>query len=349
VWVSATGSDRALWLQGSRASFTAQTLDAGIAPAGAVITPDGLAALNRLDDSVRLYLPDARGSLTLRATRALDRPTRTTLADLGERLFYGALLWQQRPDARFTCNSCHWEGGTDHRLQPGFHEKRQELTRPLGGIAGVRPIFTPGQAPNLTLAVEGLLRGLDERMWQAEPPPRYWEYPVDLRLADGSQRQLAPLEVRSALLEFLLQLPAEPGHLRATREPALQAEQARGAALFARDCARCHEPVTSLHTRQRVADAQLLARLRTRPLVLGAAAFAEVGAGPSFTPAGNRISPLLNLSRGGPYFASGSARSLAELIERFTPGSSRCHGGSATSPAYDAGQRADLETFLRSL
>lgn len=349
VWVSATGSDRALWVQGTRASFTAQQLNAGLAPAGAVATPEGLAALSRLDDSLRLYAPDDHGDLTLRTTRALDRATRTTLADLGERLFYGALLWRQRQDARFTCNSCHWDGGTDHRLQPGFHEKRQELTRPLGGIAGVLPIFTPGQAPNLTLAVEGLLRSLDERMWQAEPPPRYWDYPVELPLADGSRRHLAPLEVRSALLEFLLQLPAEPGHLRAAREPALQAGRARGAALFVRDCARCHEPVTNLHTRQRVADPELLTRLESQPLVLGAAAFAEAGAGPSFTPAGNRISPLMNLSRGGPYFASGSARSLAELLERFTPGSTRCHGGSGTPPAYDAAQRADLEVFLRSL
>jgi cytochrome c peroxidase len=162
-------------------------------------------------------------------------------------------------------------------------------------------------------------------------------------------RRLKPMETRRALSAFLATLPVVPGPYLRTHDPELRTLVTRGAQLFLEDCADCHQPRGQDSQATALSSAELLVETaKRRPLVLGATGFAHAGAGPSFTNIGNRISPLMGLSRGGPYFASGSAPDLRAVLTGFArvrPGvHDASHGG-----VYDALQIAALEAFLRAL
>ncbi len=343
VVLSATGSDRVLAVR------LADLADAQVWPVGP--TPLGLAAFAdrvvvacRLDDALWELTPDA-GARRL----ALDDRPRALPQDLGERLFYGALLWRPKPGEGVACNGCHWDTGTDHRVHPGFLERRQEVTRPLGGIGQVVPIFTTGGAPTLSAAVEGLFRSLDPRLWNAaHDRERWWEEPVVVTEPGGRTTTLSAQAAREALLDFLMALPVPPSPLRAAGET-LSPEAREGWTLFQRDCARCHRPAPTLRSPEVLEGDQVVRRLQQAPLVFGAAAYAKVAAGENFTSNGNRISPLLDLGRGGPWFASGTARTLDDVLRGFRPGRDGSHGDGTVAPTYDGRDTARLRAFLLSL
>ena len=69
-------------------------------------------------------------------------------------------------------------------------------------------------------------------------------------------------------------------------------------------------------------------------------------AGPDFTPNGNRISPLLELGRGGPFFSSGAAPDLDAVLRTFDPDAPRVHRG---RERYAEEEREALRAFLLSL
>jgi hypothetical protein len=345
LFASLTGSDKLAWLSRVSTTWELHTIAAGLGPAG--IAGDGrwLAVAARLDDRVYLYDPGA-GSTAAPEVIALDERPRDSARDLGERLFYGALLWSQSRERPFTCNSCHWDTESDRRRHPGLRELRFEQTRPLGGIGALSPIFTPGQARSVDDAVDGLIRALDDRYWRDR---EFAEDAIDVRVKGGGLRRLKPIETRRALSAFLATLPVVPGPYLRTPDAELRELVTRGAQLFLADCADCHKPrgqdsqVTVFSSAE-----SLLETAKRWPLVLGATGFAHAGAGPSFTDIGNRISPLMGLSRGGPYFASGSAPDLRAVVTGFTrvrPGVHDAkHGG-----VYDGHQIAALEAFLRAL
>ncbi len=282
VRATATGSGHVWTL--SQGVVTVQETCA--TPSGVALDgPDAWIVSCRLDDAVA----HSNGVVI-----PLDDTPRDTLADAGERLFYQVGLW---PDTTFTCNSCHWDGSTDHRLQPGFEERRWELTRPVAGTGALSPIFSPGQSPDLAHAVEGLVRVLDPRAW-SDPRGGWWAEPRTIR-TDSGTRTLTALQVREALLRWILGLGLEPPFVETQVAPA-------SLALFVDECTHCHQPVADLHTRTPQSP-------ETRPLVWAAPLFAKVGP-PPFTDRGNRVSPLTNLARGGPYFTDGSARTLEDVV-----------------------------------
>jgi hypothetical protein len=143
LFASLTGSDRLAWLSRIATTWELHTTSAGLGPAGLAGDGRWLAVAARLDDRVYLYDPGA-GSAAAPEVIAIDERPRDSARDLGERLFYGALLWSQSRERPFTCNSCHWDTESDRRRHPGLRELRFEQTRPLGGIGVLSPIFTPG-------------------------------------------------------------------------------------------------------------------------------------------------------------------------------------------------------------
>ena len=343
VVVVGTGSHSAVIYRPDAA--TGEAVQTGHGPAQPIATTAGVLIPNRLDESVTVISGTPTTPRTAHWPLGPPPAVRSNRARLGELLFYEKTLWSDAEDNRFTCNSCHWDLSSDHRMQPGIEESRWEMTRPLRGISMVAPIFTPMQSPSLTDAVEGLFTALDERHWAG----LHTSTPIILELRDGPL-QVSPHEARAALLTFLMTLKPLPGPLR--RPDNTFSPQARaGAALFARDCAACHEPTASQRTRQVVEFPAALELLETQPLSFGAPLFAQTGVEPYFTSAGNRISPLLDLGRGGPFFSNGSAASLSEVIDRARPGSAAVHAPrqDAIPRHYSSDDAAALRAFLLSL
>lgn len=299
----------------------------------------------------RLHLHD-RNTLARRQVIALDHAAaRRTPYELGEVLFYSKALWADSSRNQFTCNSCHWDGLTDYRMHPGFNETRWEQIRPARGAGMLSPLFTPGQGESITLAVHGFVRILDERFWTA-PGSAAWVAPRSIRVGADERRTLSTYDVRLALLTFLARRPVEPGLLRAPGQP-FSPPARRGAALFWRDCAGCHRPVARARDQRALTLAEGLRYLRDRPLAFTSTELMQTGVLPYFGPRGNRVSPLTQLSRGGPFFSNGSARSLRDVISRTnvraTPPSNLHAPANATQPSYDAADTQALIDFLLSI
>lgn len=345
VLVSLTGSDRLAWLRPRPpgAGFDLRVIESGLAPGGLADGDAGLAVATRLDDRLHVFRDLLADKPVATDVIVLDAEPRAAPADVGERLFYGALLWSQSRERPYTCNSCHWDTGSDRRRHPGLRERRLEQTRPLGGVGALSPVFTPGQARTLDVAVDGLVRILDDRYFRDRG---FVEEPLEVTVKGGTRVRLDPTEKRRALAAFLRGLPVEPGPYLRSEAPELVAASERGAALFVRDCADCHAPRFS--SGAAASGAGLLVALREQPGVLGGDGFAHTGAGPSFTDVGNRISPLMNLSRGGPYFASGMAARLRDVGLGFTRARPGVHSGTGAR-AYDTHEVDALTAFLHCL
>ena len=353
LWVVATGSDT-LWhtCAGACAEPDDQR-STGFAPAAvARLDPTHVAVANRLSDSVSVFRAAALEPV---ATIELDRFWRVTAdidegSELGERLFYSAALWDAEAGDAYSCNSCHWDTRVDHRVHPGYLERRHEATRPLGGVIGAGPIFSTLGADTLVDAIEGLLRGLDARFWKdGGQHGSWWTEDRLLRDSAGVQRRIKAKTVRRALLEFVANLPVRRGPLRRPGA-ALGVGARRGWDLFQRDCLGCHQATPDARRPQQVPPNDVPRYLGERPLLFGRAAWALTGAEPYFTPWGNRISPLLDLGRGGPFFANGSAATLREVIAHFRPGDARVHRGAGRHGAgYTPDERDALHDFLLSL
>lgn len=342
IVIAATGSDAVAFVDPDPSPPTVTIVATG--PAPTALTPHGDAVLvtHRADATIARAHPTAG----LLATTRL-RPPATDLRALGERLFYSAAIWQLPAADAVTCNTCHWDTGSDHRLQPGFLERRRELTRPLGGIGAVAPIFTTAGADSLAQAIEGLVRGLDDRFWQPAPHgSRYWTTPRTLPATPTTPaRTIDAATLRTALLTFLATLPRPPGPLRVGPPPDL-AQLSRGLALFTTHCASCHAPAADAR-RPTVGPPDLLAWLRTRGLAFTRPGWSRAGIAPSFHPQGHRAAPLVDLGRPGPFLSNASAATLGDVLDRLRPGTPTIHGGAPAEPAtLPAADREALRTLL---
>ena len=310
----------------------------GLTPTAAVPMRKQLAVVQRLDDTVAV-VETGRVVDTLALTETLD----FRLADWGEVLFYDKVLWSNR-DA-FTCNSCHWNESSDHRQHPGFMGRRTELNRPVAGTGMIAPLFTPMQAPTLAVAVRGFFDALDSRWYTGAEVPRA---PISMTVR-GRRHSLSRDRAERALLHFLMTRPVERGPWRRP-DGTFDDRATAGAGLFIRDCVRCHEASDDMRRRRTIAPEALLSTLAERPLVFGAPLRVRTGIRPMFHPDGNRISPLLELSRGGPYFSNASAPTLDDVLRMTNPGAVEVHSPQhRTVPFYDRQARRQLVAFLLAL
>jgi hypothetical protein len=284
------------------------------------------------------------------------------LERLGEALFFTTLM---APDARsegrssrFTCETCHFEGATDGRVHHSGRDGIRVSTRSLFGLFNDAPYFSRARDADLTsvchheFAVAN--RGNPVDPWFVLEAARFpWLSALGLE-----PRAFSPLELRRALLGFLARFsPEENPFVAARSRPAhFTAEERRGAELFREYCAGCHaarlvaSAPASLVPFERW---EALIFSPATPIVWARGDYEQTGVLPYVDPDGTRVPSLRRLYLKRPYFTNGSARTLADVLERARSGRRFFHAEPPAPPAdaraLPPDERTALLAFLRLL
>ena len=317
----------------------------------AVLTGDG--ALVAADPLLDAWIV-RRGSEPRAVPVADAAPPRPVLSRIGELLFFTTMMspWNSSEGklSRFTCETCHHEGYVDGRTHYTGRGTVHATTRPLYGLFNNRPHFSRALDRTMADMVHAEFRVANRHngrdpwfaLSRADVP---W-----LALVDGAPDELSPELLRQAFMAFLMDFthranPAAIDHARFTER------ERAGAQTFRDRCASCHEA-------RLVADdpGSVVAFERWESLVLSPggpivwsnAAYAKTGVEPYVHPEGARAPALRRLYKKWPYFTNGSARSLAELLDRFAtgPGAAYHDAAPANAARLTADDKAALLAFL---
>jgi hypothetical protein len=344
---------RATWkhdLRGAPA-LTMQPVPPGVSDA--VIRSHDIAYASPLLDAwVRV---DARGA-RLERVDPLTRPHPQTR--LGEALFFTELM---APDAtsvgthsRFSCETCHFEGGVDGRRHYTGRSDVSVVTKPLFGLANNRPHFSRAMDPDLSSVCHNEFRvagaGSPQDPWFTLTTARFpWLH--ELGIDAG---QLGPLDLRAALLRFLYEFSHAPNP-QARGRSQFSALELEGAEQFRRHCVDCHAArLISDDASSAVAfeDWQRLVLRRNGPIVWARGDYEKTGILPYVHERGTRITSLRRLLLKPRYFTNGSAADLAQVLARFrigpVPGLHDAQVAAGSSPLPEPAQRAIL-AFLQLL
>jgi hypothetical protein len=273
---------------------------------------------------------DAKGPV-LHAARPPAPSDPSASARLGEALFFTTLM---APDARsdgrlsrFTCETCHFEGATDGRVHnSGRHafdtpDFVRVSTRPLFGLFNDAPHFSRAHDPDLTSVCHNefavVNRGNPVDPWFSLETARFaW-----LGALGEERARLAPVELRRALFDFLARFSHEENPFVLTHEPPRRftARERSGAERFRELCADCHaarlvasDPATLVPFERW----EELVFSPATPIVWARGDYAKTQVLPYVDAEGTRIPSLRRLYLKRPYFTNGSARSLADVLER---------------------------------
>jgi hypothetical protein len=280
---------------------------------------------------------------------------------LGEALFFTGLM---APDAssrgrlsRFTCETCHFEGGTDGRVHNSGRDDIRVSTRPLFGLFNDAPHFSRAHDRDLTSVCHNEFavanRGNPVDPWFTLDPARF---PWLAALGVGTEA-LSPLELRRSLLAFLARFsheesPAVAAHVEPRR---FTRGERRGAATFRERCARCHaarlvanDPASEVPFERWEA----LTLSSSTPIVWARGDYEKTGVVPYVDARGTRIPSLRRLYTKRPYLTNGSAPTLESVIELARvsePAFSHTPSDAVGLVPLDTHERADLLDFLRLL
>ena len=246
---------------------------------------------------------------------------------LGEALFFSDLMAPENPStgshSRFSCETCHWEGGVDGRRHYTGRADVSVVTKPLFGLANNRPHFSRAMDPDLSAVshaefrVAGAGSGTDP--WFTLETARFpWLHELGV-----SRAELGPLELRTALLRFLYAFTPAPNPNSQGRDHFSKLE-AEGARAFQEHCQSCHAARLLSDDRGSevpFADWEALIFSRNAPLVWARAEYAKVGVLPYVHEEGTRVPSLRRLASKPRYFTNGSAPSLEDVLARFRDGS----------------------------
>jgi hypothetical protein len=281
------------------------------------------------------------------------RDERAPSSKLGEALLYTTLMAPaNRAEgalSRFTCEACHFEGYVDGRTHRTGRGDVVATTKPLFGLFNNRPHFSRALDRDLTQMVHNEFRVAGSNSghdpWFSLSPAREpW------LAALGVEREVAPDELRRALIEHLMRASHEPNPLVRGRHE-LEAQEARGAALFQSACESCHQArLDTSDAGSRVPFERWASLILSDagPIVWGADVYARTGIEPYVHERGARVPSLRRLGRKFPYFTNGSAHSLSQVLERVRLAPAFSHAGGAGTALPPEAQRA-LEAFLRLL
>jgi len=302
-------------------------------------------------------LGDSPRVFPARAAAAADPSARERL---GEALFFTTLM---APDAssdgrlsRFTCETCHFEGGTDGRVHSSGRGAIRVSTRPLFGLFNDAPHFSRAHDRDLTSVCHNEFavanRGNPIEPWFGLDPTRFaW-----LEQLGVGREQLSPVELRRALCAFLQRFTHEENPSTSGRASHFTAVERRGALAFRQRCAGCHAPrlvASDASTEVPFERWEELVFSAATPLVWARGDYAKTGVMPYVDPDGTRVPSLRRLYLKRPYLTNGSASTLADVLERvrLTPREFR-HATMAEEPGFSslpAEERADMLAFLRLL
>jgi hypothetical protein len=303
-------------------------------------------------------LTGAPRSVPARAPEPRDPSTEERL---GEALFFTTLM---APDAtsdgkrsRFTCETCHFEGGTDGRVHHSGRDDIRVSTRPLFGLFNDAPHFSRAHDPDLTAVCHNEFtvasRGNPVDPWFSLEPSRFpWLAPLG-----ATAGMLTPERLRGALLAFLSRFSHEESPFAQARSaPALSDAEQRGATLFRDRCVRCHAArLIADDPRTDVPFARWpgLVLSPSGPIVWARGDYEKVGVLPYVDPKGTRIPSLRRLYLKRPYLTRGTVTTLDGLLGavRFSETELLHAGAEARSDlrAFTPGERADLVAFLELL
>jgi hypothetical protein len=283
-------------------------------------------------------------------------PPRSVLSRLGELLFFTTMMspWNSSDGklSRFTCETCHHEGYVDGRIHYTGRGDVHATTRPLYGLFNNRPHFSRALDKTMTQMVHAEFRVANRHngrdpwfaLTRADVP---W-----LEYVAGAPAELSPERLREAFMTFLMDFthrenPAAIDHARFT-----ELERA-GAQTFRDRCAACHAARLVADDPASVVPFERWESLvlsPSGPIVWSNAAYAKTLVLPYVSDSGARVPALRRLYKKWPYFTNGSARSLAELLDRFAVGSGATyHDGAPDGAALvrlTAGEKAALLAFL---
>jgi len=276
---------------------------------------------------------------------------------LGEALFFTELMAPNNASAgthsRFSCETCHFEGGVDGRTHYTGRDDVSVVTKPLFGLANNRPHFSRALDPDLSsvshneFRVAGAGSGTDP--WSTLETSRFdWLHELGIDRA-----RLEPLELRGALLQFLYAFSHAPNaHSQGRRH--FSALEARGAGAFREHCEGCHAArLLSDDAASVVPFAAWEATIfsRNAPLVWARGDYAKTGVMPYVHALGTRIPSLRRLALKPRYFTNGSAPNLENLLGRFReePGGAWHETAASAGEPLPKDTRDALEAFLRLL
>ena len=293
---------------------------------------------------------------------ASPAPPRAT--PLGEALFYTTLIapWNtaEGPASRFTCETCHFEGGIDGRTHHTGRGDVKATTKPLRGLLNNRPYFSRALDPDLATMVNN-----EFRVAGANSGRDPW---FDLRVADFpwlrtlgvSDPELTAPALRRALIGFLAGTPHFPNP-QTLSAVGYDPQQRAGARVFRDRCEGCHQArLVADEPGSRVTFDQWERSIfsESDPLVWGTADYQRTGVVPYVHERGARVPSLRRVSAKFPYFTNGTARSLDQVIARarfVTDGGRFSHDQDPANLDQDAGRGLDaaaaaaLAAFLQLL
>ncbi len=355
--MTGAGSDNLLVARaGDQDLRHATAVAVGANPSAVAALSDGrFVTADRLSDTLTFLTADGH----VEATLSVGEPVRTSLADLGELLFYGRALVPHNvatgPLSLYTCAACHAEGDRDGRLHPAKQNRFFSTTLTCRGLASTAPFLRLGNQATLAVFADNIVS--THAQGAERDPAHFADYPVTLRVrhrVDDQDvwraRTLSPAEVRAALAAHMATIPTEPSPFATPGARTLDPQARRGLALFRDRCAGCHRLVGDSARGNRVPEGQLEARLLAGRVALTAAGRMDVGT-PVLGDGGNNPPSLRGVWQAAPYFSDGSARTLDEALRRTDPDAEAVHAAAnaARPPAFSPVERAALLAFLRLL
>ena len=253
----------------------------------------------------------------------LDTPSaRTMESRVGEALFFTNLMapWNRTEGklSRFTCETCHFEGYVDGRTHHTGRADVHATTKPLLGLFNNRPHFTRALDPDMATMVNSEFRVAgkksDHAPWfSAREAGLGW-----IGLLGAGAEDLDAIGLRRSLMTFLMAFThrPNPGVIGRAR---FDDRERRGEEVFAARCERCHEArLVADDPSSRVAPARWegLVMRREGPIVWARDGYQKTGVEPYVHADGARTTSLRRLRAKRPYFTNGSAKSLADVLDR---------------------------------
>jgi hypothetical protein len=278
-------------------------------------------------------------------------PARSVASRVGEALVFTTLIapWNRTDGSvsRFTCEACHFEGRADGRIHDTGRDDVKVTTRTLFGLFNNRPHFSRALDPDLTSVAHNEFRvaGLRSRHDPWFDVQRS-EMPWVAHL--GVDRDLPAEELRRDLMTFLMEFTHRPNPAVLGRA-AWTPDEARGAEVFRDRCEGCHQArlvTDEADTRMAFERWERLVMSPEGPIVWARETYEKTGVEPYVNEKGARVPSLRRLYLKHPYFTSGAAKDLDDLLLRMRYSETTFHHDGGQGNSLDDASRVALRAFL---